>query len=82
MRPHETNSEKKRFVLLRKLADQFRRLHRRFAIRMHEVISVRLHHHKRIAAHHRPFAVGIALQRFALARRAPFRAFAVVALVP
>ena len=49
---------------------------------MHKIIALGFHHYKRVAAHHRPFAIRIALQRLTLARRTPFRAWAVVAFVP
>ena len=49
---------------------------------MHKIIALGFHHYKRVAAHHRPFTIRIALQRLTLARRTPFRAWAVVAFVP
>ena len=82
MRPHKTDPKEKGFVLLGKLTDQLRRLHRGLAIGMHKIIALGFHHHKRVSAHHRPFTVWIALQGLAFTRRAPFRAGAVVAFVP
>ncbi len=69
VRPHKTHAQPERLVLV--LFDQFHRLGCRLAVGMDQVVAIGFDDDKRIAADDRSLAVGVALQRFAVARGLP-----------
>ena len=80
MRAHETDREEERLAGV--LFDQVDGLGRRPAIGVGEVIALGLNHDEGVSTHDRFLTVGISLERFAGARRLPFRAEAVEPLRP
>ena len=69
MRADKADGEKERLAGM--LLDQFHGLGRGLAVGVNQVVAIGLDDDERIAAHDRLFAVGIAFQRFAGARRLP-----------